>query len=162
MDIADIDKFSVDLAKNKLLTKFTTEKRILNKAKIDDFMSINNELRFEPEEMLCYGGFLSIPRNSSFLIDILIDKSECDILDSDSCIEFLSSNKGLIVQRARFRDLYLKPVNKWMRNRRLIDKELAIALVKHKVLGDFDELASFLDSRKVYSLVEIARWKALR
>lgn len=159
--IADIASSSIEVAKNNFLWKHKIKVRRENKAEVSDFEN-PVPVSFDEETFHFKGGLFSVPFPENFLFDILLEKFDADLSNLEECFSLLDSKRGLKIQRARFRDVYIKPVNKWMRNRGVADRELALHLVSYKVMGGFDDLATHLDETKTYSLVEIGKYLLLK
>jgi hypothetical protein len=157
--IQSIPTFEVSSLKEQYLHEYKIDKRRKNAAKIEDFYKKNAKI-FIVEGLYINGPFL-MPVGSEFLTSIIIDKLDnYDLSDYNRCKDFLYSKRGVKIQKARFRDEFIKPINRWMRNRDVIDHQLAVSLVRAKMEGWFDDIASFMDDTKSYSMASLLRFKA--
>jgi len=160
--IPEIGTYLIDFLKKEALHNHSIKKRKESTIVIQDF-EINSKVLVSDND-LYYGGLFGFPEDSLFLSQILLDKSKIDDIFSDkvNSIKFLNSNIGKKIQRARFRDDFVKPVKKWIKNRKIVNKQFGISLMKNKMLGNFDELSSYLDKVNSYTLVDIAKWELLK
>jgi hypothetical protein len=157
--IPSIPTFEVNSLREQYLYNYKVDKRRKNIAKIEDFYKENAKI-FIVDNLYINGPFL-MPVGSEFLTSIIIDKLDnYDLSDYNRCKDFLYSKKGIKIQKARFRDEFIKPVNRWMRNRDVINHQLAISLVRAKVEEWFDDIASFMDDTQNYSVASLLRFKA--
>jgi len=152
--IHEIPISTIQNLKKDFLSKKIHEKRMKNKLYLEEYETdnpilVSNELEY-------YQGIFNIPIGNPFFFDIIIDKfPDIDISDTNKCIKILSNKRGKKIQRGRFRDLYIKPINKWLRNRSIMNKQFAELLLAAKLNGSFDELVEFLDSDEKYTIGRI-------
>jgi len=153
-----LDILTVEYLKNQMIHKVKINKRYKNLLHLSD-VEIGSPVFIT--DGIVHGGLFGFDRNSMFLTEILIDKFEDVDMSSLSEVSLvLNSPRGLKVQRAKFRDEFLKPLKKWIKNRDISDRVLALSLLKHKIAGNFDELATYLND-KGYSTLNIAIWKRI-
>lgn len=143
--------------KEKASHKVKIIKRKRNTPQLEDF--ITGSKVFEPDDGILYGGLFSTPKTSMFLTEIIMDKG----VDANE-IEFLESPKGQKIQKAKFRDEYLRPIKKILKNRKGSyepDIQFARQLVVYKMVGLLESLMQYLDNKKSYTTLDIAIWKRL-
>jgi len=146
--------YEIEYLKNKTIHDIKIKHRVNNTPTISDFI-VNTPYKIE--DNLIYGGLFLFPKGNIFYLSILLDRN----IDKENYLSFLKSKKGIKIQKAVFRDTYLKPLKKWLKNRDIADKQFAISLMKEKILGNFDDLSKYLDSIKSYTVLDISRYTYL-
>jgi len=148
----------------KKLHKITESKNISevvnNSISIEDFRSL--EPVYMSDSISYTGGlFPSLVDNSTILMEVLITLG-VDINNISGSIEALCSSKSSKIQVAIFRNSYLKPLKKWLKNRKIRNKSFALKLMQFKISGDFESISSYLDDRKSYTVTDINRYLLLQ
>jgi len=156
--IKDNVQDTIDNLKKNYLTKENSIKRAKNNITIETFMK-ETDVYYDDTTMTYHGGVFSLPVDSMFLFEILIEKfpNDFDFSDPDANINLLNSERGKKIQKARMREIIRKS-KKFCKNRKVIDKNLSIALVAHFILGDIRELVTHLDNTKNYDIIEVNKF----
>lgn len=116
---------------------------------VDSYIN-NNLLVTVSEDLTFFGGVFNLSKDNTILLDILLDRG-FDITDTDKCLSFLNGRRGKKVQRAKVRDDIIKPFNKWLKNRGLINNKSFINILFSYYIRDSSILAT-LDESKNYTL----------
>lgn len=152
--ISAIPKATISNLTTSYLASYFLNKKQDNKLYSEDF-EFNSEIKCS-DDLEYFGGLFNLPETNSMLTDILFDRV-IDSTNKELSIAFLNSKKGIKIQKGRFRDEYLKPVNKWLRNRNIMNKDFAMSLMRHKVSDSFSDIVKKLDETKDYSTIGIAK-----
>ena len=139
--------------------------KVKGKVRKDYFPAIDTILTPNPSitviDGFLYTGGCFDSKDPIFLNEILTTEG-FTLTDNDKCVSFLVSKRGIKIQKAKFRDTVYKKVKKYCKNRRIFNREVFLLLVNYKANGEFDNLVMHLDKVKKYTLLEIAKYEALK
>jgi len=141
-----------------------------NFKKISYFLKNERPSLYNKDDCIYYSGIFNFPRKSIFLTHLIIQEM-IDLEDVQNNLEMLDSSRGRKMQKEYFKlNIYL-PVKNWMKNRKIKNVDMFVALVNLKINNDelFTKIAKQLDKMKredninysVQSLL-MAKYKALQ
>ena len=139
--------------------------KVKGKAREEYFPTIDDIMTKHPSitvvDNCLYTGGCFDSTDPLFLNEILTTEGFY-LTDTDRCIKFLVSDRGMKIQKAKFRDTIYKKVKKYCKNRHIYNKDLFLLLLTYKASDNFDNLAEYLDSVKKYSMFEVAKYETLQ
>lgn len=114
--------------------------------------SNKNIVYFSKKNKKYFGGVIMCneTKSSVFLNEILILHG-FNLSQHNKCCQFLESKRAKNIQIGKLKSEFIKPVLSWSINRGIKSSRVIIKLVRLKINGAFDDIATYLDNQGNYS-----------